>query len=72
MDAAALALPIDLGYALGLTDGRAWVGLTAATGRRYQEQFVNSWQFCEGPGAPLVTSARAVGPCGATHAPQRC
>ena len=50
MDAALLALPIDLGHTLGLADGRAWVGFTAATGRRYQEHHVLGWQFCEGAG----------------------
>jgi len=50
MDKAILALPIDLGYAIGSDDGRAWVGLTGATGRRYQEQHVIAWQFCEGDG----------------------
>ena len=50
MDTALLAMPIDLGYALDIPDGRAWAGFTGATGRRYQEQHVLSWQFCEGPG----------------------
>ena len=59
MDAALLALPIDLGHAVGSDDGRAWVGVTAATGRRYQEHHVLSWQFCEGPGG----CARPMGYC---------
>lgn len=50
MDTALLALPIDLGHALGVADGRAWVGMTAATGRRYQEHHIIGWQFCEGQG----------------------
>ena len=45
-----IAIPIDLGYALGAEDGRAWVGFTAATGTRFQDHFVLSWQFCEGEG----------------------
>ena len=44
-----LALPIDLQFALGLEDGRAWAGFTAATGRRFQNHYILSWQFCEGP-----------------------
>ena len=48
MDTPMLALPIDLGHTLGLDDGRAWVGLTASTGRRFQNHYVLGWQFCEG------------------------
>ena len=43
-----LALPIDLQHTLGLDDGRAWTGFTGATGRRFQNQYVLAWQFCEG------------------------
>jgi hypothetical protein len=49
LDEPILALPIDLKHALGLTNGRAWVGLTAATGRRFQTHAVLALQFCEGP-----------------------
>ena len=49
-ETAIIAIPIDLGYALGAEDGRAWVGFTAATGTRFQDHFVLSWQFCEGEG----------------------
>jgi len=48
MDTPLLAIPIDLSYTLGLEDGRAWTGFTAATGRRFQAHYVLAWQFCEG------------------------
>ena len=58
LDVPLLALPIDLPYTLGLEDGRAWVGLTGATGRRFQNHYALSWQFCEGPtGCPSPMSA---------------
>ena len=41
--------PDDLSYALGLDDGRVWAGFTASTGRRFQNHYVLSWQFCEVP-----------------------
>ena len=49
MSVPVLALPIDIGYTLGIDDGRAWLGLSAATGRRFQNHYVLSWQACEGP-----------------------
>ena len=58
-----MVVPIDMGYALGLTNGRAWTGFTAATGRRFQSHYVLSWQFCEGPSgcAAPMTACQAFG-----------
>ena len=58
-----LALPIDLGHTLGLHDGRAWVGLSASTGRRFQNHYALGWQLCEGPTgcARPMTSCEAFG-----------
>ena len=44
-----LVLPIDVGYALDLEDGRAWCGFTGSTGGRFQSHYILSWQFCQGP-----------------------
>jgi hypothetical protein len=49
LDEPLLVLPIDIGYTLGLQDGRAWSGFTSSTGRRFQSHYILSWQFCEGP-----------------------
>ena len=58
-----LALPIDLRHTLGLHDGRAWVGLSASTGRRFQNHYALGWQLCEGPTgcARPMTSCEAFG-----------
>jgi len=63
-----LSLPIDIAYTLGLKDGRAWAGLTAATGRRFQNHYVLGWQFCEGAQGCEVpmTSCEAYG-CNPTY-----
>lgn len=78
-DVPLIALPIDIGHTLGLEQGgaasgglggqaalepgRAWVGFTAATGRRFQSQYVLSWQFCEGPNGcvPPMSPCHAFG-----------
>jgi len=51
----ALIVPVELATTLGLDDGRAWVGLTAATGTWYQRHDILSWQF-----RPLVDPAAAL------------
>eukprot|EP00301_Raphidiophrys_heterophryoidea_P007809 c12976_g1_i2.p1 GENE.c12976_g1_i2~~c12976_g1_i2.p1 ORF type:complete len:1619 (+),score=400.81 c12976_g1_i2:36-4859(+) len=42
------SLPIDLENNLDLFNGTAAIGLTAATGRRWQESHILEWDFCEG------------------------
>ena len=54
-DRPALAVPLNLPEALGLPgDGTAHVGLTAATGERWQAHDVTSWAVCDRPGRDAV------------------
>ncbi|HEY7737042.1 MAG TPA: hypothetical protein VH813_09640 [Candidatus Limnocylindrales bacterium] len=45
---------VDLATFLGLTDGRAWVGFTAATGGAFENHDVLSWSYCETDLPPTV------------------
>ena len=48
-------VPLNLPEALGLPgDGTAHVGLTAATGERWQAHDVTSWAVCDRPGRDAV------------------
>jgi hypothetical protein len=40
-----LTVPVDLGTTLRLDQGKAWVGLTAATGRRFQAHDIYTFSF---------------------------
>ena len=40
-----LTVPVDLGAKLSLNNGQAWVGFTAATGRRAQAHDIHSFSF---------------------------
>ena len=40
-----LTVPVDLGTTLRLDNGTAWVGFTAATGRRFQAHDIRSFSF---------------------------
>lgn len=46
---AVINLPISLKYAMKLNQGRSYVGFTAATGSRWQNHDILSWDFIEGP-----------------------
>jgi CHRD domain/Bacterial lectin len=48
----ALTVPVDLGTTLRLDEGKAWVGLTAATGRRFQAHDILSFSFLGTEEAP--------------------
>jgi len=45
-----LTIPITLDGTLSLTNGRAWVGFTAATGGAYQNQDILDWSYAVVPG----------------------
>jgi hypothetical protein len=47
-----LTVPVDLGTKLSLDNGQAWVGLTAATGRRFQAHDILSFSFVPAGEAP--------------------
>jgi hypothetical protein len=47
-----LTVPVDLGTKLRLDEGKAWVGLTAATGRRFQAHDILSFSFVGAEAAP--------------------
>jgi hypothetical protein len=64
----AVVYPLDLGTYLGLTNGQAWVGLTAASGggSNTETADINSWMFQPRPASELaVTSPAVSGPAGA-------
>lgn len=44
-DGPLLTVPIDLAESISLDDGRAWVGLTAATGTDFYNQDIVQWSF---------------------------
>ena len=49
-DSPAIAVPMNLPEMLGLAGaGTAYVGLTAATGKRWQKQDLTSWYVCDRP-----------------------
>jgi large repetitive protein len=60
---------LDLGTELGLTNGQAWVGLTAAngtTGLNTETADIDSWLFQPRPASELAVASPAVsGPAGA-------
>ena len=45
MDTAVINMPLSLKYALKLTDGKAAVGFTAATGSMWQNHDILEWRF---------------------------
>ena len=47
-----LTVPVDLGTKLRLDEGKAWVGFTAATGRRFQAHDILSFSFVGAEEAP--------------------
>jgi hypothetical protein len=47
-----LTVPVDLGTKLRLDEGKAWVGLTAATGGRFQAHDILSFSFVGAEEAP--------------------
>jgi hypothetical protein len=52
-----LTVPVDLGTKLRLDEGIAWVGLTAATGRRFQSHDIRSFSFVGTGDAPARQEA---------------
>lgn len=56
MERPVLRVPLDIGSALALEDGRAWVGFTAATGGGCQTHDLLSWSFTSGA-EPLAPAA---------------
>jgi len=56
----ALSAPIDIGSVLGLSDGLAFVGFTAATGGGWENHDIVDWQFASIPG-PGAAGALALG-----------
>jgi hypothetical protein len=55
-----LSAPIDIGSTLGLSDGGAFVGFTAATGGGWENHDIVEWDFATVPG-PGATGALALG-----------
>jgi len=47
LDRPALTFPLNLGNILALTEGRAWIGFTAATGAAVQNHYIHSWSFVD-------------------------
>lgn len=61
-----LTVPVDLANAVALDNGRAWVGLTAATGADFFNQDILSWAF-NTPEEIVQNPATASGPSFATQ-----
>jgi hypothetical protein len=57
-----LQVPVDLQSALSLSDGQAWVGLTAATGQAVENHDIVKWSFTPTVTLPPTTLAAAVLP----------
>jgi hypothetical protein len=58
----ALSAPIDIAAAIGLDDGLAYVGFTAATGGGWQNHDIWRWEFASvpAPGAPATLALGAL------------
>jgi hypothetical protein len=56
-----LTVPVDLATTLGLSDGQAWVGFTAATGGRSQVHDIRAFSFTGAAATPTTFSTELEG-----------